>query len=61
LPDFLYWHYSPAMFYSDGFEEGLAVISKVHPRAISWQRQRSFLLSPPPFSFVCVRFAATHY
>ncbi len=29
LPDFLYWHYSPAMFYSDGFEEGLAIISKV--------------------------------
>lgn len=28
LPDFLYWHYSPAMFYSDGFEEGLAIISK---------------------------------
>ena len=31
LPDFLYWHYSPAMFYSDGFEEGLAIISKVDP------------------------------
>jgi hypothetical protein len=37
LPDFLYWHYSPAMFYSDGFEEGLAIISKVDP-------------SPPPLS-----------